>query len=66
MESASRAELWQRCTSLEQELRSAEDKLGATTKQLQHAEKQLGALLISHVSCSSRCCTCWELVMDAA
>jgi hypothetical protein len=42
MESASRAELWQRCTTLEQELHGAQDALDATSKQLKHAEQQLG------------------------
>lgn len=42
MESASRAELWQRCTSLEQELRGTQDALDATSSQLKQAEKQLG------------------------
>ncbi|WIA15351.1 hypothetical protein OEZ85_002016 [Tetradesmus obliquus] len=41
MESASRAELWQRCTSLEQELRGTQDALDATSSQLKQAEKQL-------------------------
>lgn len=42
MESASRAELWQRCTSLEQELSGTQDALDATSKQLRHTEQQLG------------------------
>jgi hypothetical protein len=51
MESASRAELWQRCTSLEQELRGAQDELDAANKQLKHTEKQLGEWTGSCLSC---------------
>jgi septal ring factor EnvC (AmiA/AmiB activator) len=42
MESASRAELWQRCSTLEQELHGAQDALDATSKQLKQTEQQLG------------------------
>lgn len=42
MESASRAELWQRCTSLEQELRTTQEALSATSKRLKQAEQHLG------------------------
>lgn len=43
LESSGRAELWQRCTALEQELQSTHDKLAVATKSLKRAEQQLGA-----------------------
>jgi hypothetical protein len=42
MESSGRAELWQRCTALEQELQSLQDNLEVATRSLKRAEQQLG------------------------
>jgi hypothetical protein len=42
MESSGRAELWQRCTALEQELQSLQDNLEVATRSLERAEQQLG------------------------
>lgn len=43
LEASGRAELWQRCSALEQELQSMCDKLAVATKSLRRAEQQLGA-----------------------
>lgn len=42
MESSGRAELWQRCTALEQELHTVQDNLEVATRSLKRAEQQLG------------------------
>lgn len=44
-ESSSRADLWQRCGALEQEVQAANEKLAVATKSLRRAEQQLGACL---------------------
>lgn len=42
LEASGRAELWQRCAALEQELQTEQDKLAVATKSLKRAEQQLG------------------------
>jgi septation ring formation regulator EzrA len=49
MESSGRAELWQRCTALEQELQTAQDNLEVATRSLKRAEQQLGGCCTAHV-----------------
>lgn len=43
LEASGRAELWQRCAALEQELQGMCDKLAVATRSLRRAEQQLGS-----------------------